>query len=179
MIGRERRGEGEGGPPVSGGTLVTEEVKAILQVPTPAGAFKLTGKKISLVIAIAVFIALLNTPVLPTVEANRCFAVLIFSTIMWATEVCRLHLVIAIFSDRLFKAIPLFVTSLLVPLLLVTLRVIRSENEEAGYPRLSSPEATKYAHFIAYRFPIADGSSDGSSPLCSLQPSCSLLVASP
>lgn len=87
MIGRERRGEGEGGAPAAGGTLVTDDASNLLQVPTPVGAFKLTTKKICLVISVAVLVTLLNVTILPTVEANRCFAILVFSTLMWATEV--------------------------------------------------------------------------------------------
>lgn len=87
MIGRERRGEGEGGAPAAGGTLFTDDANNLLQVPTPVGAFKLTTKKICLVISVAVLVTLLNVTILPTVEANRCFAILVFSTVMWATEV--------------------------------------------------------------------------------------------
>lgn len=87
MIGRERRGELDGDVKVIGATLVTEEESGLLQVPTPVGRFRLTRKKIFLVIAIAVFAVLLNITVLDDVAANRCFAILIFSTIMWATEV--------------------------------------------------------------------------------------------
>lgn len=90
MIGRERRGEGNGELKAIGATLVTEEEGWLFQVMTPAGRFRLTRKKIYLVAAIAVFIALLNVPVLHQVEANRCFAILLFSTILWATEVRRL-----------------------------------------------------------------------------------------
>jgi phosphate transporter len=87
MIGRERRGEGDDDLKTIGATLVTEEQGGLFQVMTPVGRFRLTRKKIYLVAAIAVFIALLKVPTLHQVEANRCFAILIFSTIMWATEV--------------------------------------------------------------------------------------------
>jgi phosphate transporter len=95
MIGRERRGEGDGDIKI-GATLVTEEESGLFQFVTPLGRFKLTRKKIFLAVAIAVFVALLNVPTLHKVEANRCFAILVFCTIMWATEVrylvsfCRL-----------------------------------------------------------------------------------------
>jgi phosphate transporter len=96
MIGRERRGEGDGGIKAIGATLVTEEDGGLLHVATPVGHFNLTRKKIFLVFAVAVFIILLNMPMLDEVEANKCFAILIFCTIMWATEVhCFLYVCIA------------------------------------------------------------------------------------
>ena len=122
MIGHARRGEGEpGATRTLGGTLLLEPEKGLLDVETPAGRFKLTWKQIHLLIAVVVFVVLLNVNTISSVEANRCFAILIFATIMWATE-----------------AIPLFVTSMFIPLLLVTLRVIRLEDK-----RLTTPEATK------------------------------------
>lgn len=90
MIGQERRGEGDSGLKAIGATLVIEEDTSLLQVPTPIGRFKLTRKKIFLLLAIAVFATLLNVRVLDEVESNRCFAILVFSTIMWATEVHHL-----------------------------------------------------------------------------------------
>ena len=86
MIGRERRGEGDGEVKAIGATLVTEPEGGLIQVPTPVGRFTLTSKKIYLVISVVVFIVLLNVTVLDSVEANKCFAILVFSTIMWATE---------------------------------------------------------------------------------------------
>lgn len=87
MIGRERRGDGDGEVKAIGATLITEPEGGLLQVPTPVGRFRLTRKKIYLVIAVVVFIALLNVTVIKDAEANKCFAILIFSTILWATEV--------------------------------------------------------------------------------------------
>jgi len=96
MIGRERRGEGEGDRKAIGATLVTEADGGLFHVATPVGHFNLTRKKIFLVFAIAVFIILLNRPMVDGVEANRCFAILVFSTIMWATEVhCFLYVRVA------------------------------------------------------------------------------------
>lgn len=88
MIGRERRGEGDGEVKAIGASLIKEDEHGIVGVGTPVGRFTLTKKKISLLAAIIVFIVLLNVKVLDEVPANRCFAILIFSTIMWATEVC-------------------------------------------------------------------------------------------
>ncbi|EPQ28079.1 uncharacterized protein PFL1_04406 [Pseudozyma flocculosa PF-1] len=59
------------------------------------------------------------------VEEQNCLAMLVFCTILWATEV-----------------IPLFVTSLLVPLLAVTLRVARTDD---GHDRrMTASETTKW-----------------------------------
>lgn len=126
MIGHARRGRGDGdgagglGP---GGSLVPEPEKGLLDVRTRVGHFKLTAKQVYLLVAVIVFVVLLNVQTVEGVEANRCFAILVFATIMWATE-----------------AIPLFVTSIFIPLLLVCLRVIRSPD---GEERLSTTDATK------------------------------------
>lgn len=87
MIGQERRGVVDGQEVVVGATLVKEEETGIHHIPTPFGPFKLTKKNISLKVAVIVFIALLNTNVVEGAEANKCFAILVFSTIMWASEV--------------------------------------------------------------------------------------------
>ena len=154
MIGQARRADGEaGGLRALGGSLVIEEEKGLLDVKTPAGRMKLRTTHISLLVSIVVFIILLNVNAVEGVEANRCFAILVFATLLWATE-----------------AIPLFVTSILLPLLLVTFRVIRSED---GEERLSTTEATKYVYSC---YSVEDDliSSTGSfSPSCFRQQSCS------
>lgn len=53
-----------------------------------------------------IFFALLNTNTLDSVPQNRCLAVVVTASLLWATE-----------------AMPLFVTSLLVPLLVICLRI--------------------------------------------------------
>ncbi|KAJ3756043.1 SPX domain-containing protein [Lentinula raphanica] len=125
MIGRERRGEGvaSGGGLLAGASLVKGPSVGVFVIPTPFGRLSVTRKMIYLVIALVVFAVLLNTHVVQGVEANRCFAILVFCTILWATE-----------------AIPLFVTSILVPLLLVCFQVVRGPEHE----HLSAPEATKF-----------------------------------
>ncbi|KAH8094497.1 Sodium/sulfate symporter [Cristinia sonorae] len=125
MIGQARRGGGDpNGVQVLGGSLVVEEGQGILDVQTPAGRVKLRGKHLSVLVSVITFVALLNVQVVDGEEANRCLAILTFATLLWATE-----------------AIPLFVTSILIPLLLVTLRVIRSEDDET---RLTTQDATKF-----------------------------------
>ncbi|ORY77737.1 Na+/dicarboxylate, Na+/tricarboxylate and phosphate transporter [Protomyces lactucae-debilis] len=79
----------------------------------------------TLLVIFGVFIALLFLPTLEAVEQSNCLALLIFVSLLWATEV-----------------IPLFTTSLLVPLLVVLLRVVRSD--DAKHHRLGAPAATKY-----------------------------------
>lgn len=118
MIGQARRG----GELVGHPTLVHEPGQsAALQV----GRVRITKNAVAVVVATTVGVVLANVHVVDEVPANRCLAVLVFATIMWATE-----------------AIPLFVTSMLVPLLLVTMRVIR---DATSGEQLSTPAATKYA----------------------------------
>jgi phosphate transporter len=106
MIGQTRRGErfansaGRSFP--SGGTLVVDdddEIGVLVEVPTPAGRFRLTRRKIAMVCALAVFVVFLSVRIVEGVEANRCLAILVFSTVLWATEVRDLA-----FSPSLFVA---------------------------------------------------------------------------
>jgi phosphate transporter len=87
MIGRERRGDIDGQVKAIGASLIKDDESGLLEVGTPMGRFKLTNKKISIVVAVAALLTLLNVQTVKGVEANRCFAILVFSTIMWATEV--------------------------------------------------------------------------------------------
>ncbi|KAF8547929.1 Sodium/sulfate symporter [Imleria badia] len=132
MLAQERRGAADASDLMGGGILVREEKSSTIGVSTPLGAFRFKRKRISLIIAIAVFIVLVNTNVIKDgSEANKCFAILMFSTIMWASE-----------------AIPLFVTSTLVPFLLVVFRVIRSDGEDPV--PLSTPDATKHIFSVMF-----------------------------
>jgi phosphate transporter len=90
MIGRERRGENDGTIKAIGSTASWDEGAKVLEVPTPFGRFKMTQKRISIAIAVIVFLILFSVQVLQEVEANRCLAILVFCTIMWATEVILL-----------------------------------------------------------------------------------------
>ncbi|CAA7265750.1 unnamed protein product [Cyclocybe aegerita] len=128
MIGRERRGEGDT-IDTAGATLVQEPEPAIVDIPTPVGKFKITKRKILKVLAAFLFAIMLNVQVVESEEANRCFAILTLCTFLWATE-----------------AIPLFVTSMFVPLLLVLCRVIR-DNDDV---RMSRTDATKYVFSIMF-----------------------------
>jgi phosphate transporter len=98
MIGRERRGGDVVGP---GASLVrTDEDDDALgdgnlkqgRVELNLGFAKLrvTKKKVAALIAVGVFVWLLNTRMIEgPEEANRCYAVLMFCTLLWATEVLR------------------------------------------------------------------------------------------
>ncbi|TFK34530.1 SPX domain-containing protein [Crucibulum laeve] len=125
MIGRERRGEGDGILGTGGATVIKEPEEGIVKV----GGFRVTKRMVWMAVAALVFVGLLNANTVDGEEANRCFAVLVFCTILWASE-----------------AIPLFVTSMFVPLLLVLLRIIR---DEEGV-RLKPHDATKYVFSIMF-----------------------------
>jgi phosphate transporter len=87
MIGRERRGEGDT-LDAAGAVLANPPEPAFISIYTPVGRLKITKKYVFRVIAVVVFIILLNTTVLEEREANKCLAILTFCTILWATEVC-------------------------------------------------------------------------------------------
>ncbi|KAG9316116.1 putative sodium/sulfate symporter [Chiua virens] len=125
MLAQERHGGTDATELRGGAILVRQEEAGTVGIPTPLGSFRFKRKRIPLVLSIVVFIALMNMNVIKDgPEANKCFAILIFSTMMWASE-----------------AIPLFVTSTLVPFFLIVFRVVRS-NDENPEP-LPTPDATK------------------------------------
>ncbi|KAI0280667.1 SPX domain-containing protein [Russula aff. rugulosa BPL654] len=126
MIGRERRGEGG---TLLGAPVDTTEEKAF-EVRTRVGRVRLSRRKAWVVISALVFAILLNLSIIEGDEANRCFAVLVFATLLWATE-----------------AIPLFVTSTMVPALLVWLRVIR--DADTG-ERLGPDAATRWIFSVMF-----------------------------
>ncbi|KAF2966024.1 hypothetical protein GQX73_g7558 [Xylaria multiplex] len=103
---------------------------ATREISTPLGRFTcpawVFGSSMLTTLAIiVVFLVFLMVPIIEKPEQQACLAMLIFVSLLWATE-----------------AIPLFVTSLLVPFLCVVLRVVRSE--DPPHSRLSSKEATNY-----------------------------------
>lgn len=85
MIGRERRGEGD--PVLDGAVVVKEPEKTVYDVPTPVGSFKITRRKIYKVLALVIFVILLNIKIFEEKAANNCFAILSLCTVLWATEV--------------------------------------------------------------------------------------------
>lgn len=155
MIGRERRGDGL--DTLEGATLVKAEEPAVVKVKTPIGPFQLTQRKIRFLLSILMFFVLVNVPFVKGVEANNCIAILTFCTVLWATE-----------------AIPLFVTSLFVPLLLILYRCIREEVEPGVYERLSTHKATAYVLVSSTLVTkLIAAFTVTSFPSCSLQRSCS------
>ncbi|OQE02527.1 hypothetical protein PENSOL_c002G11365 [Penicillium solitum] len=87
------------------------------EMSTPLGRFQFPSWLCSLsfgtlVFSIALFGAMLSVNVMETPEEQNCLAMLVLVSILWATE-----------------AIPLFVTSLLIPFLVVTLGIMRSDEE--------------------------------------------------
>jgi phosphate transporter len=44
------------------------------------------------IVSAVVFATLLNVQTVKGEEANRCFVVLVFATLLWATEVCQTFL---------------------------------------------------------------------------------------
>ncbi|KAI9456787.1 SPX-domain-containing protein [Russula earlei] len=126
MIGRERRGEG--GTPLGAPVGIAEE-KAF-EVHTRVGRIRLSRRNAWIIFSTLSFAILLNVQTVEGEEANACFAVLVFATLLWATE-----------------AIPLFVTSTMVPALLVWLRVIR--DADTG-KRLSPTAATRWVFSVMF-----------------------------
>ncbi|MCJ1320796.1 low-affinity phosphate transporter [Xylographa vitiligo] len=88
----------------------------------------------TLVFILIFFIVLLEVQITQKQEQQNCLAMLVFVSLLWATEV-----------------IPLFVTSLLVPFLVVVLQIARSDEEP--HHRLEAKEATKYI-FAAMWTPV-------------------------
>ncbi|KAI0191309.1 SPX domain-containing protein [Astrocystis sublimbata] len=140
LIGMERRAEGANlGKGLLGASndglvarLQGDDAPAMptRNISTPLGRFAiptwLFGSTMLTILAIiAVFLVFLLVPIIDRPEQQNCLALLIFVSLLWATE-----------------AIPLFVTSLLIPFLCVVLNVVRSD--EAPYRRLNSKEATNY-----------------------------------
>ncbi|KAF3766243.1 SPX-domain-containing protein [Cryphonectria parasitica EP155] len=103
------------------------ETKAIM---TPVGRFTcpvwlFSSAMFTLLIILVVFFVLLFIPIMEKPEQQNCLAMLVFVSLLWATE-----------------AIPLFVTSLMIPFLCVLLNVIIAE--QPPHVRLDSKKATAY-----------------------------------
>ncbi|KAL1970649.1 hypothetical protein VTN77DRAFT_4293 [Rasamsonia byssochlamydoides] len=79
---------------------------------------------LSLVVIVIIFAVLLSVPIMKSPEQQNCLAMLVFVSLLWATEV-----------------IPLFVTSVLIPFLVVVLRILRSDDQP--HTRLDPETATK------------------------------------
>lgn len=77
LIGQERRTQSVGVKPAT--------------VPTPFGTLRLSREQITsylyLAVCLAVFIVLLKVNIFDTIEQNRCLAILVFASLLWAGEV--------------------------------------------------------------------------------------------
>lgn len=110
-------------------------------VSTPFGrlsvpAWLVSTSVFTLLVCVTVFVLLLYLPIMHRPEQQNCLALLVFVSLLWATE-----------------TIPLFVTSLLIPLLSVLLNVVREEDPDKPPRRLGSKEATS-AIFAAMWTPV-------------------------
>jgi phosphate transporter len=149
LIGMERRAEAAS----LGHTLLgldSDPQKTLLQgdstvalpskvISTPLGRFAcptwlFSSATFSLVVILALFAVLLVVPIMEKPEQQNCLALLVFTSLLWATE-----------------AIPLFVTSLTIPFLCVVLQVFRDKEEP--YKRLGAKDATD-AVFAAMWTPV-------------------------
>ncbi|MCJ1465311.1 low-affinity phosphate transporter [Pseudocyphellaria aurata] len=109
------------------------------ELVTPVGRFScprwlFSSAFFTLIAIFAIFMVFLMVPMMKHQEQQNCLAMLIFVSLLWATEV-----------------LPLFVTALLVPFLAVVLQVVRSD--EKPHNRLSPKGATKYV-FAAMWTPV-------------------------
>ncbi|KAJ9245107.1 hypothetical protein DTO169E5_974 [Paecilomyces variotii] len=111
----------------------------ITELKTPLGRYNVPGWLCSLsfgtlIAILIIFAVLLNVPILKKPEQQNCLAMLVLVSLLWATEV-----------------IPLFVTSLLIPFLVVVLRIMRSESKP--HERLE-PKAATAAVFASMWTPV-------------------------
>ncbi|KAF4159971.1 hypothetical protein CNMCM6069_000477 [Aspergillus lentulus] len=116
-----------------------EQEAAAKEIKTPFGRCSVPEWLCSLsfgtlIVILTVFIILLYAPIMDKPEQQNCLAMLVFVSLLWATEV-----------------IPLFVTSLLIPFLVVMLRIMKST--EKPYHRLGPKDATSAA-FSAMWTPV-------------------------
>lgn len=85
--------------------------------------FLLTWQIVKLAIIIPAFIVLLSVPTFNDLQQHRCMAVLAVSAMLWASE-----------------ALPLYITAMLVPLLIVTCKVLKDDDGNA----MTGEAASKY-----------------------------------
>lgn len=106
-----------------------DKTMPLADIATPFGrlrvpAWLVNTSMIWLLISTVVFFALLYIPILHHPEQQNCLAMLVFVSLLWATE-----------------TLPLFATALLIPFLSVILRVIRDESG-THHKRLNAKDAT-------------------------------------
>ncbi|KAI0483956.1 SPX-domain-containing protein [Xylariaceae sp. FL0804] len=109
------------------------------QIDTPVGRLNcptwlFSSTMFTFIAIVTIFLILLLVPIMQQPEQQNCLAMLVFVSLLWATE-----------------TIPLFVTSLLIPFLCVVLNVVRSD--DPPHQRLGSKKATAYV-FAAMWTPV-------------------------
>jgi len=139
MIGIERRAQAANlgvRQTLLGGTVDSadhrqgdEKADDTKEVDTPVGRYRcptwlFSSTFFTLIVVIVIFFILLLVPIMKKEEQQNCLAMLVFVSLLWATE-----------------AIPLFVTSLTIPFLTVVLRIMREEDKP--HRRLDAKAATK------------------------------------
>ncbi|TKA32914.1 hypothetical protein B0A50_01140 [Salinomyces thailandicus] len=152
MIGIERKAQAanlgirgtmlgdDGGGGQGEGRLQGDEAEgATKEVQTPVGRYRCPKFLLSstfwvLILCLAVFAVLLGVRFMEDDAQQNCLAMVILVSALWATE-----------------AIPLFVTSLLVPFLVVLLNVAKSD--QPPHARLDSKQAARYV-FAAMWTPV-------------------------
>lgn len=107
-----------------------EEASAMKELRTPVGKYRcpawlFSSTMLTLVVIIGILFTLVWVPIMDRPEQQNCLAMLVFVSLLWATEV-----------------IPLFVTSLMIPFLCVVLQVVRSDAEPQH--RLEGKAAASY-----------------------------------
>jgi phosphate transporter len=98
MIAQERRGQAEGEPTA---------IASLLKEPGPGlfdvGGVRVTRKMLWKIGAGVVLVVLLNVGMFEGVEANRCFAILVFCTVLWASEVSGFFFLFCVVLKVVFR----------------------------------------------------------------------------
>lgn len=116
-------------------------------IRTPIGTLRIPSwvsrRPLIFILACGVLVGIIKSQPFDREEETNCLAMLMFCTILWATEVRRSFHSASLLqnSSIVLQAIPLFVTSFCVPFLTVVLRMIRSSDGQDV--RLSASDATK------------------------------------
>lgn len=140
-----------------------EESDITKEVETPVGRYRcpqfvLNPTFYVLISALVIFVLLLVIPIMEMREQQNCLAMVVFVSFLWATEVSQQTVLsycyMGPFNDmatNASQAIPLFVTSLLIPFLAVVLKVVRTDQEP--HDRMNTKAAASYV-FSAMWTPV-------------------------
>ena len=127
MIGLERRayGASAGETPIQKLSSKSSQVQTYLRIGNfSVPIYVISTHILKLMFIMVVFLWLIIFPVFESTEQSNCLALVVTASLLWATE-----------------AMPLFVTSLLVPFLVVLLRIPK---DEKTLERLSAEAASKF-----------------------------------